>query len=162
RPFQQLLDAYSDRKVPAHHFIGEAPLAGDQVTVDGFIQNGKATTMGTVDSIMYPGATSFERFEYPSSLPPEVQDRMCAISARAIEASGFDHSCFNVELFYDRERDQISIIEINPRISYQFADLYERVDGVNTYEVQLRLAIGDGVTWAPRRGKDGAAASFVM
>jgi biotin carboxylase len=162
RPFQQLLDAYADRRVPAHHFIAEAPLCGDQVTVDGFVQGGKAQIMGIVDSIMYPGTMSFERFEYPSRHPPAVQDRMREIAARAIESSGFDHSCFNIELFYDRARERISIIEINPRMSYQFGDLYERVDGTNTYDVQLGLALGDPVEWSSGRGRDRVAASFVL
>src|SRR5262249_55160698 len=60
-------------------------------------------------------------------------------------------------------------------------DLYERVDGLNTYEIQIRLALGEQVRWTQGQGKfrvghpvlrqplgssasgrDGAAASFVM
>src|SRR5205085_1876155 len=65
KPFAQLVRAY-DGRVPAHFFIAEAPLFGAQVTVDGFVQGGRATIMGVVDSVMYPGTISFERFEYPS------------------------------------------------------------------------------------------------
>jgi hypothetical protein len=161
-PFQQLLDAYGDVNVPALHFIAESPLSGDQVTVDGFVQNGRAEIMGIVESIMYPGTYSFKRFEYPASFPKPVLERMAGIAKKVLEASGFDHACFNIELFYDRANDRIAIIEINPRMSYQFGDLYERVDGMNTYEVQLRLALGEPVRWSRGSGKDGAAASFVM
>ncbi|WP_224360519.1 ATP-grasp domain-containing protein [Hyalangium versicolor] len=162
RPFQQLLRRYTDGQIPAHWFIGEAPLAGTQVTVDGFVERGAPVVMGIVDSVMYPGTISFQRFEYPSHLPEGVQTRMRDIALRLMKASGFDHACFNIEMFHDTERDTVSVIEVNPRMSYQFADLYERVDGMNTYEAQIALATGQPVPWRARSGRDGAAASFVM
>lgn len=162
RPFQQLLDAYSDRRVAAHCFVGERPLDGQQVTVDGFVQDGRTTITGIVDSVMYPGTTSFQRFEYPSRLPSDVQRKMVQLSSRLIEGSGLNNSLFNIELFYNADHDSVSIIEINPRMSYQFADLYQRVDGKNPYEVQLEIAMGAPVRWQPRAGADRAAASFVL
>ncbi len=162
RPFQQWLGVYSDRRVPAHFFIAERPLQGQQVTVDGLIQNGRVTLMGIVDSVMYPGTISFQRFEYPSQLPAPVQARMAEVAERLIAGSGLDHSHFNVEMFYDPDSSRISIIEINPRMSYQFADLYQRVDGMNTYDVQLSLALGKPAQWRRGEGEDCAAASFVM
>ncbi len=162
RPFQQLLRAYSDGSVPAHYFIGEAPLAGAQVTVDGFVQDGEPVVMGIVDSVMYPGTISFMRFDYPSRLPAAVQARMADLARALMRGAGFDHGCFNIELFWDAERGALHVIEVNPRMSYQFADLYERVDGMHSYEVQLALATGRPVGWRAGAGRDGAAASFVM
>jgi biotin carboxylase len=162
RPFQQLLDAYSDRRVAAHCFVGERPLHGQQVTVDGFVQDGRTTIIGIVDSVMYPGTTSFQRFDYPSCLPSDVQRRMAQLSSRLIGGSGLNNSLFNIELFYNPEQDLVSIIELNPRMSYQFADLYQRVDGKNPFEVQLEIAMGAAVRWQPGAGPDRAAASFVM
>lgn len=162
RPYGQLLRRYTDGKVPAHYFIAEAPLTGEQVTVDGFVQGGRVTITGIVDSVMYPGTHSFRRFEYPSSLPAPIQQRMGDIATSLIAGSGLDHSCFNIEMFHDAVKDTVHVIEVNPRMSYQFADLYERVDGMNTYEVQLALATGTPVQWPRRQGHDGAAASFVL
>jgi biotin carboxylase len=162
RPYQQLLDRYSDGRVPSHHFVAEEPLQGEQVTVDGFVQHGRVTIMGVVDSVMYPGTMSFERFEYPSRLPPEVKTRMGELVTRLIEGSGLESTCFNVELFHDRRTDRLHVIEINPRMSYQFGDLYERVDGTHTYEVQLALAVGEPAPWQAGAGVEGTAASFVM
>lgn len=162
RPFQHLVEACTDNRVPAHYFIGESPLSGEQVTVDGFVQDGRAVVMGVVDSVMYPGTMSFRRFEYPSRLPADVQRRMRELAIRLIEASGLDHSCFNIEMFYEAKTDAIHVIEVNPRMSYQFADLYERVDGTSTYAVQLALTTGTPVKWQPGGGKDRATASFVM
>jgi len=162
RPYQHLLERYTDGKVAAWFFIGETPLTGVQVTVDGFVEGGRPVVMGIVDSVMYPGTISFQRFEYPSRLPPEVCERMRRIAKRLMEGSGFNHACFNIEMFYDAEWDRVTVIEVNPRMSYQFADLYERVDGVNTYEVQLALAVGQPAPWRAGAGRDGAAASFVL
>jgi len=161
-PYAQLLDHYEDDPVPIHYFIAEAPLRGVQVTVDGFVQDGVSTVMGITDSIMYPGTISFERFEYPSSLPDGVQARMVQLANRLMPGVGFDHSCYNIELFYDPNQDTISIIEINPRMSYQFADLFERVDGMSSFAVQLALATGKQVHWPRGQGAYKVAASFVM
>jgi len=78
-----------------------------------------------------------------------------------VDASGIRHSCFNVELVYDADRDAISIIELNPRMCTQFSDLYEKVDGTNGYEVQLALATGRRPPFAQRQGRYTVAASFV-
>lgn len=162
RPYAQLLRRYIGDPVSPWTFVAESPLYGDQVTVDGFVQDGRVTVMGIVDSIMYPGTMSFRRFEYPSSLPSEVQARMIDVVTRLMARAGFDHSCFNIELFYDAPRDAISIIEINPRMSYQFSDLFERVDGMSSFALQLALATGERVEWPRGRGPARAAASFVM
>jgi hypothetical protein len=60
-----------------------------------------------------------------------------------IPATGLDETLFNVELFWEPESGQVSIIEINPRMCGQFADLYEMVLGTNTYEILFALATGE-------------------
>jgi ATP-grasp domain len=162
RPYQQLLDRCSDGAVPAHWFVAEAPLTGDQVTVDGFVQGRRVTVQGVVDSVMFPGTRSFRRFDYPSRLPPAVQARMVSLVTRLVAASGLDDACFNVELFHDPGTGSVHVIEINPRMSYQFGDLYEMVDGTSTYAVQLRLATGRPVEWRAGGGRYAAATSFVL
>jgi hypothetical protein len=162
KPYAQLLRTMRDKPILPHCFVAEAPLSGVQVTVDGFVQNGVSTVMGITDSIMYPGTMSFSRFEYPSNLPNSVQSRMITTTNRLMEGSGFDHSCYNVEFFYDEHTDRLSVIEINPRMSYQFSDLFAHVDGRSSFSVQLALATGQTVDWQPRRGRAKAAASFVM
>jgi len=161
-PFAQMLQRAGGERVPATWFVAESPLRGQQVTVDGFVQGGRATIQGIVGSVMYPGTHSFQRFEYPSRLGASTQQRMRELVARLMEGSGFDHSCFNVELFWDTARESIHVIEVNPRMSYQFADLYERVDGTNTFDVQLALATGETVRWHPRAGRHAAASSFAL
>jgi biotin carboxylase len=161
KPFNEMLDRYTEFERSGDHFIAEELLEGVQVTVDGFVHQGRAEIMGIVDEIMYPGTISFSRFVYPSALPKGVQDRMTEIAKKAILATGFDNSCFNLEMFYDSKRDSIHIIETNCRMSSQFADLYEKVDGTNTYEIQLALATGQRPEFPRGRGRYAVAASLV-
>jgi hypothetical protein len=80
-----------------------------------------------------------------------------------MRALGYDHGFFNIEFMYDAHRDAVHIIEINPRMVSQFADLYEKVDGFNPYALLLDLALGQRPRAIERRrGRHAAAASCVL
>src|SRR6266581_802584 len=93
----------------AHHLIGEEPLEGVQVNVDGYVHRGIARCFGVVDSVMYPGTIAFQRFEYPSRLLEVVQRELERVACRALDAIGFDHGLFNVALFWRPRDGAISI-----------------------------------------------------
>jgi biotin carboxylase len=142
--------------------LAERPLSGVQVTLDGYVYDGEVVTVGVVDSIMYPGTLAFQRFEYPSALPAEAQDRMSAVAAAVMAELEYGDGQFNMEFMFDSESDRIAIIEINPRMSSQFADLYEKVDGTNGYSTMLNIARGVRPDLQRRAGRHGAAASCVL
>ena len=79
-----------------------------------------------------------------------------------MQGLGFDNGIFNIEMMYDAEADRISIIEINPRMASQFADLYEKVDGTNSFSVLLDIAQGRTPRFTRRQGRFGFAASCVL
>jgi len=162
RPFNHLIREYTDLEEEANFFIGEELIEGVQVTVDGFVWDNQVTICGIVDSIMFPDTNIFERFEYPSKLPAEVQQRMHRIVENLIHGIGFQNAQFNVELFYNEKTASLQIIEINPRLSYQFGDLYENVDGTNTYQVLLDLAQGKAPQFEKDGGEFSRTASFVL
>jgi biotin carboxylase len=149
--FDRLLHGLTRLEVDGRHFLAEELLGGSQVTVEGCVQQGRVTIFGVVDSIVDARTGSFTRFEYPSSLPGSVQQRMGDVTARAVAGLGLDDVLFNVEMFWDETRERLSIIEINPRIAGQFGDLYLKVDGTSSYEHLLAVAAGQPVR-APRRG----------
>ncbi|MFL6649396.1 MAG: acetyl-CoA carboxylase biotin carboxylase subunit family protein [Sulfurifustaceae bacterium] len=161
QPFESLLADYAGLAL-GPRVIVEGLLEGMQVTVEGYAQGGEIRVIGVVDSIMYPGTRSFQRFEYPSALPDSVQERMADIACKFVRGIGYDNALFNIEMMYDARTDAIHIIEINPRIASQFADLYEKVDGTNTYEVLLDLALGRRPAFRRRSGKHRFAASCVL
>jgi hypothetical protein len=163
QPSNDLAQAYAmGFRVDSHHMIAEELLTGVQVTVEGIACGGEITILGIVDALMYPGTIAFQRFEYPSAVPPEVQARMTAIAETAMRALGFAHGVFNVEMFHDPATDRITILEVNPRIAYQFADLYEKVEGFNTYDAVLALATGETPSLIRGCGRYRNAASFVL
>lgn len=140
----------------------EEILDGDQVTVEGVVSGGTVHLLGIVDSHFLPGTLCFESFRYPSCLPAEVQDRMFELAARFVRGIGYDDGLFNVEMMYRRDSGAIAVIEVNARMCSQWADLFEKVDGVNGYEHAVRVALGLPVN-APRGGgRYAVAASFPL
>lgn len=162
-PFRRVSSRHLDCEIDADCFIAEGCVDGAlQVCVDGYAHAGKVHVLGTVDSVMYPGTTSFMRFEYPSRLGAEDVAKLESVAKRAVEAIGFTHGLFNVELFFDPKTGRVTIIEINPRMAGQFSDLYERVDGKSLWSLELDLALGKTPIFPYRAGKFGSAASFVF
>lgn len=158
--FNQMLAHFTTFHLNANYFLAEQLLHGDLVTVEGFVCRGRPEIIGITDSIMYPGTMSFMRFDYPSRLPLDVQQRMTGIAGALALRLGLDDTLFNVEMFHDD--GAIHVVEVNPRMAYQFADLYEKVDGMNSYDIQVALALGEEPKVVRGRGPYGRASSFVF
>jgi hypothetical protein len=69
---------------------------------------------------------------------------------------------FNVELCYDPRAGVIRVVEVNPRIASQFVTLYRWVDGVDLYDLLVRLALGESPHYEPRPEGRAHAGSFVF
>ncbi len=159
--FNRLVADYTGLAIDGRALIAEGLLRGDLVTVEGFVFEGSVEVLGIVDSTLHANG-SFARFDYPSLLPARVRDRMCDVARRVIAALGLDQTLWNIEMMYDAPADRVSIVEVNPRICGQFADLYQKVDGTNGYEIALALCTGARPRFAPGRGRYAAAASFPL
>lgn len=160
-PFATLLQKHCGLEMGGY-VLAEALLEGQQCTLEGYACKGEVHVLGIVDSIMFPGTLSFARFEYPSRLPSSVQERMASVARRVMAKMGYDDGLFNMELMYDPRTDAVAIIEINPRMTSQFADLFEKVDGTNTYDILLDIAAGKPPHPRRREGAYARAASCVL
>ncbi len=160
--FNRMLRAWTGFAVDGRHFLAEELLAGQLVTVEGFMCNGEVLLLGIVDSSLDARTGSFTRFDYPSVLPPVVQKRMQEIARRIVHALDLERSFFNIEMVWQPETDRIAVIEVNPRICGQFADLYQKVDGSNSYALALALCLGERPRPPRGRGTHRAAASFPL
>lgn len=160
--FNWFLQHYSPYELPSNYLLAETCLLGHQVTIEGYVCDGEVTTLGVTDSIFFPGTISFKRFEYPSSLSDEVQERMAIIAKKCMRGIGFDNGMFNIEMMYNPVTDDIHIIEINPRMASQFADMHEKVDGVNSYSLLLDLVTGKKPRFEQGKGPHAITASFVF
>src|SRR5207248_8378978 len=97
-----------------HGFLVEQFVTGDEVTLEGYVFDGRVTVVGVTDSVKYAGTNSFERFEYPSALPSERLQELAEIAERLLPAHAFDDGFFNVEFFLPKDRPA-SVIEVNGR-----------------------------------------------
>lgn len=163
RPFDRVARRVADIDVDAHRMIAEQPVCAPQYNLDGYVYRGDVRLVGVVDEVMYPGTQAFLRFQYPSTLAPSVQARALDVARRFLQAVGYDHGFFNMEFFHEPDTDAVRVIEFNPRLGSQLADLYRRVDGLDLHAMNLALACGHDPHDCPRaETRDGAAASFVF
>jgi len=162
RTFNEIVEHVARLPIGGGFLLAEELLRGRQVTVEGLATADAVHVFGIVDSVIHPRTGSFERFEYPSGLPAGVQRRMQSVAERVIEGIGLREALFNIEMIYDEETDAIRIIEVNPRISGQFGDLYSKVDGFNSYEALMAVAAGEEPRLASRQGPFAAAASVPL
>jgi hypothetical protein len=147
--------------VSAHGFLAEELLEGPEVTLEGYVRAGRATTIGVTDSVKYPGTNSFERFEYPSVLEPERQAELSRIAERMVAAHGFADGFFNVEFFVPEGRAP-QVIEVNGRLASQFAPLVARLHDRSTYEALFELSTGLDPHWEKTGPPDGVGVSYVL
>jgi hypothetical protein len=160
--FSTLIGRPGGYSVDAHWLIAEELMLGQQINLDGYVFRGDVRLIGCVDEVMYPGTDAFLRFQYPSRLPDGVRRRAHALAARILRGLGFDHGFFNIEFFYHPDTDRLQVIEVNPRLASQLADLYEQVDGLRVFDMLVELAQGRDPALLPRRAPTaGVAASFV-
>lgn len=142
--------------------LAEEAVGGRQVTVEGYDAGDGVHVYGIVDSHDYPGTPSFQRYQYPSSLPEHVQTRLADLSRRVIEHIGLRSVPFNIEYFWDRDSGAITLLEINPRHSQSHAILFDLVDGVPNHQCVLRLAIGADPDLPYRQGPYRVAAKWFV
>lgn len=160
--FNTLWKHYVGEPIDGRYFIAEEVLIGAQVTVEGFVAAGEPVICGIVDSEFHPGRSSFARFLYPSQLPADVQERMVGIAKHCIAGMELRHCFFNLEMTWDVATGRIGIIEVNPRICGQFGDLYQKVDGTNTYVTLAELATRATPAWSRNEGEFACAASVPL
>jgi ATP-grasp domain len=162
RPFEAVQQRLLPDAGTAHSMMLEEPVRGLQYSLDGIAFDGQIKPLGIVDSVMYPGTQAFMRFDYPSRLPPDSHMQALDVARRFLQEVGFTHGMFNMEFFYDAAAQVLKVIEFNPRMASQFADLYARVDGLNLHAMALELAHGRDPWALPRQASAaGVASSFV-
>lgn len=165
-PFDYLMN-YLDApeaitRVGGAYCLAEDIIYGKQCTLEGYVHQGEVHTYGVVDSVRESNNSSFSRYEYPSTLPYRIQDRLADISKKIIQYIGYDHSTFNIEFFYHEPEDQIWLLEINPRMSQSHSDLFQKVDGESNHSIMIDLAIGKNPDFPHRQGPFGHAAKFML
>ena len=138
------------KKIDGNYCIAETLIGGHQCTLSGYVHNNEVHTYGMIDSVNYPGTKSFFYYLLPSELPLEVQNRMAKIAEKVMPYLGFNNSPFNIEFYYDEEKDKIFLLEINPRMSQSHSDLYAKVTGHSNHQILVDLAQGNEPDFTPK------------
>lgn len=149
-------------KIDGNHCIVEELIGGEQCTLEGFASNGEVEVYGIVDSFRFANGSTFSRYQYPSQLPRRVKQRMIEIAQAVIDETGLDHAAFNMEFFWDRGKDKVWILEINPRISQSHGDVFEKVDGAPHHRIITELALGRRPRWVHGEGDFACAAKVFL
>jgi ATP-grasp domain-containing protein len=148
--------------VNGYYCLAEEIITGKQCTIEGYVYHGQVTVYGVVDSIRESNRSTFARYQYPSKIPRDIQDRMTQIAQKFFTQIGYNNAPFNIEFFYDEHLDKLWLLEVNPRISQSHCDLFEKVDGASHHEVMIDLALGNKPDFPKRKGDYGCAAKFFM
>ncbi len=142
--------------------IAETMITGHQCTVEGYAFADEVVVYGIVDSIREDDRSSFSRYEYPSSLPQEIQFRMADLSRRVILQTGLMNSGFNIEFFYNETANAIYLLEINPRISQAHTDIFEKIHGVSHHRIMVNMAVNQMPKPFANKGEFNIAAHFML
>ena len=143
--------------------LAEQIVAGDQATVEGTMFDGEFGVHGVFDSPKDEKSGHFARYEYPAAtLPDGVQERMIDVCERYLRHIGYDNACWNIEFMWEKDTDQLWLVEVNTRISQSHSDLVAKVDGMSNHEVAVALALG-AKPWMPvNRGNFEVAAKCFL
>lgn len=136
--------------------------AGRQCTLEGYVFRGKPEVYGVVDSVRGPNRSSFERYEYPSTLPVPVRERMTDMAKRLVTHVGLNNSPFNMEFYWNSRTDRIWVLETNARISKSHSPLFEKVEGVPHNEVMIDIALERKPEYPLGEGQYRHAAKFML
>jgi hypothetical protein len=152
------------KAVDGYRCIAESLIsAGRQCTLEGYVHDGEVHVYGIVDSVREgKHQSSFSRYQYPSILPPQVQQRMIATTRKLITHLGYSDAPFNIEFYWDDRRDSISLLEINTRISKSHCPLFKMVDGEYHHDVMIDVALGIAPRFPHRQGRFATAAKFMV
>ncbi|MFC7309604.1 acetyl-CoA carboxylase biotin carboxylase subunit family protein [Streptomyces monticola] len=166
RPFEHVMDRLDlppeIAEAGGQACLAEETLSGAQVTVEGYSWGGRVEIYGVVDSLNYPGTSSFLRYQYPSTLPDEIQDRLAEVSRKVIAQIGLDHSTFCIEYFCDLDTGTIGLLEVNPRHSQSHAEVFAHVDGIPNHHCMVSLALGEDPQLPYRQGPYKTAAKWFL
>lgn len=152
------------REIDGWHCIAEEMISeGHQCTVEGYVLNGRVRIYGVVDSMRQGEAnSSFSRYQYPSTLPESVIDRMDSDAVRFLGQVEYDNAPFNIEFFYNEDRDRLQLLEANTRCSKSHSPLFEMVDGASNLQAMVDVELGREANFPPEGGPCRHATKFML
>ena len=127
---------------PTGRFVLEGYLAGPEVSVEGVVQNGRATLYAVIDKAEMAEPSFIERGERtPSHLPAAIQDDIRDMVLRGVRALGLGNSGIHAEVRITPSGPRI--VEIGARMGGDcIHGLVKRVYGIDLAAENIRVALG--------------------
>ncbi|MGB7757592.1 MAG: ATP-grasp domain-containing protein [Salinisphaera sp.] len=141
--------------------LAEGIIGGRLCTLEGYVHNGEVVSYAVIDSLRGSNQVSFLSYQYPSSLPDGVQNRMKAYTETFLTHIGLDQTPYNIEYFWDPATDKIWLLEINPRMSKSHCPIFQIATGASHHEVAIDIAFGRRPTFPRAEGRYPMAAKFM-
>lgn len=117
-----------------------------QVTVDGVCVDNNVQILGVTFSHFFEDTLSFSAFHTPHTFASETLKKHIFNAVKAlVRASNFNRGWFNVEVAYEPTGQRVIVVEINPRMSSQFARMYDHTLELSVLEILTRAVCGDSV-----------------
>ncbi|ADI74374.1 conserved hypothetical protein [Methanohalobium evestigatum Z-7303] len=124
-------------------FLCEELIFGTQVTADCYVYNQKAHVFALTKAAFFDDKISFSHHEFPYQVSPETEQKIYNMIDKLAKNLKLDNTFINVELKIDEKTGNVSIIEVNARIAFQFAKTIETVKGFDPLHLICDLASGD-------------------
>ncbi len=156
------LPADIPKHIDGYYAIAERAISGDLSTAEGFIREGMTTVYGIVDSYREGPGSSFSRYQVPSRMPREMEERVVDCTRRIVPHLGLDNTPFNIEYFWDAESKHVWLLEINPRLSKSHSPLFVDISGASNHEVAVEIALGCEPQYPRTEGGCAVAAKFML
>lgn len=117
-----------------------------QVTVDGICVNDRVQILGVTSSHFLENTLSFSAFHTPHTFASKTLKKRIFNAVRAlVRGSDFNQGWFNVEVAYEPTGQRVIIVEINARMSSQFARMYDHTLEPSVLEILTRTVCSDSV-----------------
>lgn len=142
-------------------FIVEEFLTGREVSVEGFVQDGRAEVVAVTDKLTSDPFHLELRHVVPSSLEPPQLGCVAGAAKRIVTALGFDQCAFHLEGKVDGDRFGFVEVAARPAGDYIASHLVPLATGVDYFANVVRLAVGEPLDLAVTRAEQ-AGLQFLL
>lgn len=161
---EEMVDAVKDALIHSKLGVGliEEFIEGPEVSVEGFVVNGELKVIALTEKYRSsPPYLLDTSVHFPDNLKSEERELIIAEAKRAVQSCNLDSCPVHMEVL--RSKSGPIVVELGARGPgfRVFTNILPYVTGVDTVEVQLRLALGLPIELTPYKYPKGAAIAFI-
>jgi biotin carboxylase len=162
--WHELRQLRTDLVAPDHRlladFVVEEYMAGDEVSVEGWIYRGEVLVLAVTDKLTIGPHHLELQHILPSALSPAAIASAVECAAAVVTRLGLDNCAFHLEAKIDSGRARL--VEVGARAGggYIGSHLASLATGVDFYRETVRLALGERPLLAGSHGPDGLHAGI--